>query len=398
VKALEIVLPKLHPSQRAVYTNSARFRVVACGRRWGKTTLALYEILRALVAGQRAAYCTPIYKTLVEVFAQSCARVRPIMSALHRGEFRVETKTGGLLECWSLSNPDRLRGRGYDLLIVDEAAYVTRLLEAWHSALRPTLTDRQGRALFLSTPRGHNDFYALYETASCDPDWASFSYTTFDNPLIAPQEIESARRALPERDFAQEYLARFNALANLVFESWGRDNVDPALRYDPKRALYWGVDDGYVAGEGRGSASYHPRVILAVQLDARGRVCVLGEYVATHELAEVSIANALRALGRPEAAFVDASAQELKARLHALGVQTVNGTHRVEEGVAKLRRLVRDGEGQPLLLVHPSCEELIYEMSHWGYERVEGEIRYQNANDHAIDALRYVVYKLGALR
>jgi phage terminase large subunit-like protein len=115
---------------------------------------------------------------------------------------------GGEVSVKSADNPDSLRGEGLNLAVCDEHAFMKP--EAWNEALRPALSDKLGRALFISTPRGRNHFWELYQRGvRGDDDYQSFYYPTSANPFIAPNEIEAARHELPEIIFRQEYLAEF---------------------------------------------------------------------------------------------------------------------------------------------------------------------------------------------
>jgi predicted phage terminase large subunit-like protein len=123
---------------------------------------------------------------------------------------------GGWVQVKSADNPATLRGEGLDLVVVDETAHIPKFVEAWQQSLRPALSDRQGRAIFISTPRGFNWFWELYKKAETEADWASFQHPTWDNPFIEPEEIESAKK-LPQLVFRQEYGAEFVQLAGALF-------------------------------------------------------------------------------------------------------------------------------------------------------------------------------------
>lgn len=388
---IEVRLPRPHNAQREILTAIGRFNVVCCGRRFGKTTLAQIMVAQRLLEGRRVLYCAPTYAQAMETWRSVRGLLSRVTARVSESRRELQSVTAGVFAVQSLANENTLRGAGWDFIIVDEAAIVPSLARVWNEVLRPMLLDNNGGALFMSTPRGYNDFYELYRMAESNPDWRSFRYPSSANPRLSATELAVMRASMPLSSYQQEVEALFVARAGLVFDQWGADNV-AEVALDPSRPVYWGVDDGYVHGEGQGTPSYHPRVILWVQFDAQGRVVVLDEYSATLELAEVSVANALaRPWPRPLAAYVDSSAQELKARIHAQGIQTVNGTHPVERGVDVLRAYVRDGTGRPLLLVHPRCQLLIDNMSRWAYR--EGTRVPERANDDAIDALRYAVFK-----
>lgn len=228
-------LPALHALQAQIVAHDARFKVLACGRRFGKTTLAIAEMTRVLDAGGHVAYFAPTYRMVSEVW-RSLKRITKAHTATrHEHEHRIELVNGATAECWSLKSVDTVRGRAYDLVVIDEAAQFAPLDEAWNGAIRPLLTDRLGRAIFLSTPRGHNFFHHLYQMGqdAHNPDWASFHAPTSANPFIAPSEIESARMTMPIRLFSQEYLAEFLADSGAVFRNVHACSVlSPALPSD----------------------------------------------------------------------------------------------------------------------------------------------------------------------
>jgi hypothetical protein len=207
-----ISLPKPHATQARLLREARRYNVVALGRRAGKSTLAQHVLaLRAVSESQPVGYFAPTYKLLAEFWREVRAVLAPVTSAKSEQDHRLELRTGGVLECWSLDDPNPARGRKYGLIVVDEAAMVRDLLEIWQLALRPTLTDLSGGAWFMSTPRGLNDFWALYQYGQ-DPlqdDWASWQMPTAVNPFIRGSELDAARAELPERAWAQEYLAEF---------------------------------------------------------------------------------------------------------------------------------------------------------------------------------------------
>ncbi|MGB2790492.1 MAG: hypothetical protein WBC13_14370, partial [Dokdonella sp.] len=188
-----------------------RFNVVNCGRRFGKTTLGIDRAITPQVLPYPVGWFSPTYKMLLEVWREAVRRLQPIATRVSGGEHRIENAAGGVLEFWSLENPDSARGRKYRRIIVDEAAMVPMLMEAWQFVLRPTLVDYQGDAWFLSTPKGRNGFWQMWQWGQ-SPDyaeWASWQMPTNMNPRIPVTEIDAMRLDMPERRFAQEVLAEF---------------------------------------------------------------------------------------------------------------------------------------------------------------------------------------------
>lgn len=184
---------------------------MCCGRRFGKTLLCRNLLMDSALAGKPVAWFAPTYKSLLPAYREMVSLLANITARKSDQERRIELITGGVLEFWSLDDPDGCRGRAYARIVIDEAASVVHLERAWNEVIRPTLTDYQGDAWFPSTPRGLNFFHTLYQRGQ-DPseaDWASWQMPTTANPHIAASEVEAARRELPAIVFAQEYLAQF---------------------------------------------------------------------------------------------------------------------------------------------------------------------------------------------
>lgn len=217
-REVRVQLPALHPAQQQVLVTARRFNVVCCGRRWGKTTLGIERLLVAALAGQPVAWLAPTYRMLAEVWQQIALRVQPVTRRSVRQEHRIELLTGGRIELWSMEHPDRLRGRWYARVVLDEAAMLRDAAQVWAQVVRPTLTDRAGDAWLLSTPRGHNFFWQCYQRGQQhDSEWQSWQMPTSSNPYIAAAELAAAQRELPAHSFAQEYGAQFLDDAGGVF-------------------------------------------------------------------------------------------------------------------------------------------------------------------------------------
>jgi hypothetical protein len=185
--------------------------VVALGRRSGKSTMGHELVIRTALDRKPAGWFAPTYKLLEESWRDLKRLLGPVVTMKSEQEHRLEIYGGGTIECWSMDTGDPARGRKYARIVVDEAAMVPQLLDAWNQALRPTLADLAGDSWWLSTPRGLNDFYTLYQRGQ-DPleiDWASWQMPTSVNPYIDTDELAAAQREMPERDYAQEFEARF---------------------------------------------------------------------------------------------------------------------------------------------------------------------------------------------
>ena len=206
-----IRLPRLHTAQAQIRGEARRFNVVALGRRAGKSKLA-QDVLVECALGQRpGGYFCPTYKLVEEFWRELKGVLIEVIKDKSEQEHRLEVLGGGVIECWSMDTGDPARGRRYAEVVVDEAAMVVHLGDIWAQAIRPTLSDFRGGGWFMSTPRGLNDFHRLYQRGQ-DPlelDWAAWQMPTSVNPYINAEEIAAAKHELPERVFAQEFLAQF---------------------------------------------------------------------------------------------------------------------------------------------------------------------------------------------
>ena len=206
-KEVSVRLHKLHPGQRRIADDPTRFRVVMCGRRFGKSALGIRLVCDAVLKGQPVGWFAPSYKLALEAWRELTDRLKPVVSRMNEQDKRRELVTGGVVEVWTLDSPDPARGRKYALVVIDEAGIAKDLLDVWQAAIRPTLVDFGGRALILGTPKGRrHGFVSLFTRGlSEDPDWESFRASTLDNPYIPEAEVEAARRELPPEIFQQEF-------------------------------------------------------------------------------------------------------------------------------------------------------------------------------------------------
>jgi len=217
---MNITLPALHPRQAEIAHSEARFRVVCCGRRFGKTRLAVVLALAELLQGGAVMWVAPSFsKTEIgwRLFEELCVQLP--MVTVRRGERRLTVPGGSWLSALSADSEGGLRGEGASLVIVDECAHVRDFTRIWETEIRPSLTDRKGRAVFISTPAGFNHFFELYRLGENgdNPEWKSWQLPSSENPFLDPTEIEAARKQLPALVFRQEYGAEFVQLIGAMF-------------------------------------------------------------------------------------------------------------------------------------------------------------------------------------
>jgi len=170
------------------------------------------------IEGGRSWWVAPTYKVANVGWRLATRLCLKIPGAIiRRGEKSIQFPDGGEFWVRSADNPDSLVGEGLDMVVIDECALIKE--DAWIQSLRPALSDRKGKAIFISTPRGHNWFWRVWQRGndSSFPTWKSWRFPTTDNPYIDDAEIEAARHDMPDRTFRQEYNAEFIDDAGGIF-------------------------------------------------------------------------------------------------------------------------------------------------------------------------------------
>jgi phage terminase large subunit-like protein len=229
---------KLHDKQREVFDDNHRFKIVAAGRRFGKSRLAAWLLLiEALQSTSKDVfYVAPTYQQARDILWGLLKELgHEVIKSAHENTSVLTLVNNRKIYLKGADRPDTLRGVGLCFCVIDEYADIKP--NVWEQILRPALADVQGKALFIGTPKGRNHFYDLYKYAegNKDEEWTSFHYSSYDNPLIPANEIDAAKRSMSSFAFRQEFLASFEAASRDIFkEEW--------IKYDeeePKEGRYF---------------------------------------------------------------------------------------------------------------------------------------------------------------
>jgi predicted phage terminase large subunit-like protein len=217
----------LHPAQLEIYKDSARFKVVAAGRRFGKSWLsAVCLLIEALkdtsedgktLVDKRVFYVAPTFdqgKRIIWDLIKDLGR--EVIQSTLENQAIITMVNGRKIEIKGADRPDTLRGVGLSYVVMDEYAFMKP--EVWEQIIRPTLADVKGHALYIGTPDGKNHFYDLFAEAENDEEWKAFSYKSVDNPTLDSNEIEKARKNLSSSNFRQEFEASFSASGGAIFK------------------------------------------------------------------------------------------------------------------------------------------------------------------------------------
>lgn len=233
------------PRQYEIHLNPARFKVIACGRRFGKTRFAAYEvILHALTTPDGVSWLiAPTYPLSMTMWRMVWKYIpKEFVADKKDGELYIELTNGHTIWAKSADKPENLVGEGLTMVTLDEFGVMKE--RVWFESIRPALMDKQGKAIFIGTPKGKNHFYRLFQRgvsdAPEDKDWASFRFPSFENPLLEREELEDIVQDMPELIYRQEILAEFIESGGDVFITYRAQMVD----VEPPKS----VDDFIVFG------------------------------------------------------------------------------------------------------------------------------------------------------
>ena len=237
----------LRPPQGEVFSAKQRFRVLVAGRRFGKSYLACIELFVAAInrPGETFFYCAPTYRMAKDIAWKTLKKIIPkeYIRSKNETDLRLELVNGSTIELKGTENAMALRGRSLAGVVLDEAAFMES--EVWFEVIRPALADKQGWALFISTPDGTASwFYDLWCYCEEDKtgDWIRWCYTTIDGGNVPAHEVEAARAQLDSRTFRQEFEASFENLTGLVAISFNDINISTEAEDISVLPLLLGVD------------------------------------------------------------------------------------------------------------------------------------------------------------
>jgi len=377
---------KLHESQSVIAKDTSRFRVINCGRRFGKTILACEEIKgKALYKNTRICYIAPTYQQARDIAWQTLVKeLKPIIKKVN--ESRLELTVNNLVKGTSLIQLrgweaiETLRGQHFDFIVIDEVAMMRNFNINWEEVIRPTLTDTRGEVMFISTPKGFNHFYDLYNQQDEDPDFKSFHYTSYDNPYIPKDEIDKAKAQLTDDRFAQEYLADFRKTQGLVYKEFNREK--DVTKEKPSETIdkILGIDFGYT----------NPASIISIEIDSDSHYWIQEEWYKTKQTTD-QIAEQAN-LYKSTKVYADSAEPDRIEILKKAGLNVRQVSKDIVAGVDHVRELFKQGR----IHISPDCKNLIHELETYRYPDKKPEKNEEEKpikeNDHALDALRYALY------
>ena len=210
--------------QKQVWSDETRFKIVAAGRRTGKSRIAAWMlIVNALQADKgHVFYVAPTQGQARDIMWQTLLELaHPVVTSSHINNLQIKLVNGATISLKGADRPETMRGVSLAFLVMDE--YADMKPEVFEQILRPALADQKGGALFIGTPMGRNHFYDLYKYAELEDDesYQAWHFTSYDNELLDPDEIDLAKKSMSSYAFRQEFMASFEARGSEMFkEEW----------------------------------------------------------------------------------------------------------------------------------------------------------------------------------
>lgn len=397
---------KAHKHQYEVYADKSRFRVICAGRRWGKSILAQLVILDWCLKSPGLYWIvSPTYRQGKQIHWRGLQQIIPQswIAKKNEVELSITLNNGSIIELKGAENPDALRGVKLRGLVIDEIASIRNWEWLYSEVLRPTLTDYEAPALFISTPKGFNHFHDLYQDGQGGKeDYKSWTFTSYDNPYIPRTEIDKARQDEGEDVFNQEYLAEFTRFTGLVYKEFDiNQHVEPFEHYKDSPGDYiFGLDFAV-----RGWTAATPCVIKS-----DGKIYILDNYKVANETAkehEPKIVEMLETYASMSkyTGYADPAGwmknQQKDDMVWSIAddyenLPIVRANNEVTAGINYVRQLFK----QNRIVIHSRCTDLIDEITRYqwkdqpatqlGSHSEPEEVR--KINDHLVDAMRYMLY------
>ena len=390
----------LSAPQIAIANDDHRFRVAICGRRFGKTFLAMRELAKfARYPDRRCWFIAPTRgQGKGIVWDQLKDRLYDLnwVAKANESELTLSLVNGSEISIKSADSFDRMRGFSVDFCVFDEFADMDP--DVW-TAVRPTLSDKKGHALFIGTPKGVGNWSKdIFDMSLSSKDWASFQYTTLDGGRVDPEEIAAARAEMDERTFRQEYEATFESYAGRIYYAFTRDNVK-AWTLPVPDTIYIGMDfniDPMSATIGvRQGETMH--IIDEIRMFSSNTNEMVQEIRARYPKTKVWVYPDPAARQRKTSA--PAGQTDLSILQNAGFVVKAPSAHDpVREGINAVNSRLCDSTGQRHLFVDPKCKYTIESLERHAYKEGTSQPDKDSGYDHMSDALRYMVSYIWPIR
>jgi len=387
---------KLSEPQQTISDDPKRFRVVSAGRRFGKSFLSINEIAKyARHPDQHVLYVAPTYRQAKNVIweeLKSRLYAKQWIAKANESELEITLINNSKIRIRSADNYDALRGSKYNFIVMDEVADIKD--DAWYQVLRPTLSDTQGDALFIGTPKGRGSwFYDLYQQYKENSDWSSYQFTTVDGGNVTESEIESAQRDLDERTFQQEYLAKFVDYSGMIYYAFDFDHHVKKLpdisTVDPRVPLRIGLDFNLDPMSAVVSVRNHDELMIFDEIVIYGS-----------NTSEMVREIQTRYPNRKIIVYPDATGKRTNTNSQGMSdhiilnnagfkLITDRANPNVNDSIIRVNSALKNDH----IWIDPRCRNLIESMGRYAYKEGTRQPDKTGGWDHMCDAIRYLVWQ-----
>jgi hypothetical protein len=300
----------------------------------------------------------------------------------------IELSNGSTIRMGSISTVDSTVGRSYDLIIFDEAALSEHGERAFNVALRPTLDKPNSKAIFISTPRGRQNWFSQFYNRGFDPEfkeWISIQADYTENTRMSAQDVAEARRSMPKSEFEQEYMASFTSYLGQIYEGFLQEYVVDELPPNIRGECFAGCDPGY-----RDATAF----VIVLYDPATEYYWVLHDYCEAERSTAQHAEHFHRLIDQynPEVIFIDSAAAQFSSDLaYTYDISSTKAKKDVLPGIAYLQTIIQQGR----LRVLKNCEHVLAMLDQYRWDDREGLVRERPKHDHhshIADALRYAIY------
>ena len=406
-----------HAGQKKLHypPKNTRFIISNCGRRWGKSYSAAREAeVMATQKNKLVWIVAPTYGTSERIFRILWDNLiikhqLPTRRKSLNDQY-IEFEWGSIIEGKSAEHPEGLIGAGCDLVIMDECSKMN-LKKIWQSYIRPTLSDKKGKAIFISTPSGYDYFFELYNMAKRHDAWHSFSSPSWENSYSFPlgknePDLIEAASTLSAEAFDQEYAAKFTSMSGRVYADFDRDSENVGYYpYMPLYPVYLFLDFGYrmpaalwaqcYRKEGTKEDDWHINIIDEILHVPNLKLTDFATMIKNKKYRLQQVFGDPAGYQVQSSVGVGESDLFYQATGHRVWSLRDRASRSIASGVSHVRSFIKAADGHRRLHIHRSCIGLIEDLESYRYpERTDGRPLPENPlkdgfSEHGCDSLRY---------
>ena len=376
----------------AVSNPKYRFICASVARRQGKTYISnIIGQLVCLIPNSHVLLMSPNYSLSQISFDLQRQLIKHFDLEMLRDNAKdkvIELSNNSTIRMGSINQVDSVVGRSYDLIIFDEAA-LTDGRDAFNVALRPTLDKDNSKAIFISTPRGRNNYFAeFYHRGFSDefPEWCSIKATWHENPRVSEQDIIEAKKGMSEAEFAQEYMADFNVFEGQVWSFNHEQCVADLSEFDTsKMDVFAGLDVGYK----------DPTAFCVIAYDwEEEKFHLVDEYLNSERTTEQHAAEIQKLIDKWDIDYIyidSAAAQTRFDFAQNYDISTINAKKSVLDGIGHVAGVIDNDK----LIVNQTCRESLMALDQYQWDPNPNLLKEKpkhNQASHMADAIRYALY------